>query len=601
MTSSLRDLLIPLGIDTIAEFLKGEVNDLYTQITDPHPSQSIPLPGPGAINDRMQNAVAGLLQDSSASEGVDFSGLGAAAFRQTSKVHLEVTGHFTGMLQSTYNALDTFTTAVFAACEHHDGLFASIQEGDYAPGYYSGDPIMQGAYTAFAHLNPKAAMITDILANVNGDEILQSGGSVLSTPLGNAYGRLNMSVEQEDISIPSGKPSTADEQWQAKRIVLSAIDGLYFDLNQVYTGWGNAIQQAFTTFTSAMTSAQNQIQPFVDLLTNPTSAASIYNMIGMIAQTDEPIAIVQTGPNTLMVYISGTNGSKIEYDTNIWNALMTDIGQDSPYEQDVIDAIQKYCREHGLTNPNLILAGHSMGGMIAQQLANKTGPDGTLMFNVSEVITFGAPVIDDPNLGVTYHMYEADGDLVPLLSRYENPTLPSSYQQLATMFPDINGGNWTSSIDQNAKGLGYLLAQLEKVSPYLTPQEQQRMQQQISDFTGGQSLTDLVPDFKWLPPASPEARLEYMDPRHLYNNPFEQGIQRVPDLTNPLPNVHSQYGQSQWLEQQKIVLPETPDLNVLGNIEYFGFSPGNLQQTAQITQYMKDNSIASLFTQMFTQ
>src|SRR5205823_3265163 len=69
------------------------------------------------------------------------------------------------------------------------------------------------------------------------------------------------------------------------------------------------------------------------------------------------------------------------------------------------------------------------------------------LFDVTQVVTYGSPTMGDPVPGVQYDLYEAQWDPVPLLSRYENPVLPSSFSQLGShpwayelgpSFPDKN-------------------------------------------------------------------------------------------------------------------------------------------------------------------
>lgn len=587
MASSLTDLLLP--VTTPANLIMADLSVIQTQVSG--------LRGP--IDPKGSNATSALIQHDSAA--VDFSGLGAQAFQESLKVHLEVTGHITDAFQGVYKALSALTTTLDSSNLQYDSRLGTIRATNYAPNNPS-DPVSQGARGAFIALNPWTAMIDNVIAAADGNAVLQGGGSDLADLLSGVYTRLVNSASGEHITFPFGQVPTPAEESQARQMVIDALYELYYDVNLAYYQWGDAVQLAFSTFTSAMSSLEQQVQPFIEILTQPTSAASIFDMIQMLSQTDQPIAIVQTGPNSILVMISGTNASQMSFDTNLWNALGTGMGQDMPYEQDVMAAIQQYCQEHGLTNPDVTLAGHSLGGMVAQQIASSR------LFNVKEVVTYGSPTMGDPVPGIQYDLYEAQGDPVPLLSRYENPSLPSSYQDLAKMYPNFQtnyespfhnpfslsglthdvsavgrdiGATWDNAFSaaKNLGGVGYLYLEASLAANYVPLKIGSVPVGPILNGLNGNPLGDLTEGI-------PSAKLAYMDPHHLYGN----SIKLVPDLTDMSPGVHSEYGQSVWLENtQKIYAP--PDVSqgsFLSNTEYFGMS--NEYQTAQINQYMHDHS-----------
>jgi pimeloyl-ACP methyl ester carboxylesterase len=549
---------------------------------------------------------------------IDFSGLGAQAFQEALNVHIEITGHVTDAFNGASKALSNFGDDIKSLSSHYDEQLSNIKATDYAPGVSlvgSSSPVAEAARSTFMSLNPQAALIDNVISSADGNAVLQDGPSDLLGLLSSAYNRLINQAEGMSISMPPPEANNSTNQAQAQQMVMASLDALHFDVSQVYKNWGNAIHQSFSNFTSAMQAVTQKVQPYIDILNNKlTSAAAIMAMIHLISGSNEPISIVQTGPNSIMVYISGTNLSGYGEDTNIWNALGTGMGMNMPYEQDVIAAIEQYSAEHGLVNPQVTLAGHSLGGMVAQQIAEQH------LFNVNQVITFGSPVMGPPVRGIKYDMYEADSDIVPLLSRYENPTLPGSLKDLAALFParvkfvHFNGGyniignvagvfQDVGALAKDDKGINVTISQLDLMSRYLPPKDQQQIHlglfndvndgvNDVNTFVNAVTFPAhlLMPSQPSLmtsqPYAGPQARLHFMDPTGSYNG----AVQRVPDLPTSLGlGVHSDYEQSPWLESQKIVSPpKSPAGGALSNMEYFGMP--DEYQTAQINQYMQSHS-----------
>lgn len=511
---------------------------------------------------------------------LNFSGLGAQSFAEAITVHIKVTEFFTTAFNSMDAAAKTFLTNISNSCLKYDGQLGNIQPEAYAPqgGWELGD----AARAAFFSLNPYPVLVTNVIAAASddGNEILQSNSSVLSTLLQGAYQQLLARADAMSISIQFTSSDTPSEQpgevTEARSIVQESLYEMYQAIKPVYTNWSHEVEQEFSTFSSAIKTAEQQLQPAIDLLTNPDSAASIFDLIEMISGSDSPIAITQIGPNRILVTISGTELNNLSYDTNIWNALGTGMGQNMPYEQDVIDAIETYCAEHGLTNPQVVLAGHSLGGMVAQQVAD------TGMFDVTQVVTYGSPIMGDPVPGVKYDIYEAQGDLVPLLSRYENPLLPSSLSQIAAMFP------WAGP-PKSASIWTHLKDYLEDADIVLTaPISYGPGVAQVATGLGYLAGTEyipglLAPKVGTDTPLNIAAKQLYMDPKGLYTG----SLQLVPDLTTANPSVHSDYGKSTWLEGQSIY-QNMPTSGFLSNTEYFGMP--NMPQTAQIDQYMRTHS-----------
>jgi pimeloyl-ACP methyl ester carboxylesterase len=78
----------------------------------------------------------------------------------------------------------------------------------------------------------------------------------------------------------------------------------------------------------------------------------------------------------------------------------------------------------GLEGQDVMLVGHSQGGMVATALA--ADPGFTRHFNVQHVVTAGSPTAQVPDLpaGTSAIHLENRGDVVPLLDGEDNPDQP---------------------------------------------------------------------------------------------------------------------------------------------------------------------------------
>ena len=579
--------------------MASTLSDLMSRLTNPATAVSSDLTnlqGFSSQNDQIDpkrsNSVSQLIQKNGSA--IDFSGLGAQAFQESLTVHMEMTGKITDAFTGASKALTTLGDAVTSLSSHYDGQLSNIKGTNYAPGTSligTSSPIAEAARSAFLSLNPQKVMIDDVLSGADGNAVLKDGPFDLLGSLDMAYAGLVGKAATMPISMPPPMANNATNQAQVQQMVENSLDALHHDITQVYTNWGNNVHQNFTTFTNAMKTVTQTVQPYIDILNNKlTSAASIMAMIGLVSQSNNPISIVQTGPNSIMVFISGTNAGKAGFglDTNIWNALGTGMGMKMPYEQDVIAAIRQYSAQHGLVNPQVTLAGHSLGGMVAQQVAAQH------IFNVKQVITFGSPIMGPPVRGIKYDLYVAASDAVPLLSRYENPTLPASLQDMANRFPALqthfgwnpitdakNIAHDGSALLKDGQGVLYLRSEIDKMSPYLTPGDRSF----LNSVPG--PLRPVVVDAAGLKPyAGPQAKLQFMDPKGAYKGE----LQSVPDLSPNLGfGVHSDYAQSPYLESQNIISPIKPPAGgVLSNVNYFGMP--NEPKSAKINQYMQSHS-----------
>ncbi len=96
-------------------------------------------------------------------------------------------------------------------------------------------------------------------------------------------------------------------------------------------------------------------------------------------------------------------------------------GMDSAYGR----GIQQAMLDAGLDGKDVMLVGHSQGGMVSTSLA--ADPDFTRHFNVQHVVTAGSPTAQVPDLpGATHAIhFENRGDAVPLLDGEDNPDQPN--------------------------------------------------------------------------------------------------------------------------------------------------------------------------------
>jgi hypothetical protein len=118
-----------------------------------------------------------------------------------------------------------------------------------------------------------------------------------------------------------------------------------------------------------------------------------------------PIRVVQIGPNEYLIMIAGTQGGQ---GANNWNsAIRSGLGLPGDY--------LKQCKAIAMALPAgavVNFAGHSQGGMMGNQLA--ADPEVQEHLKVKSVTTFGSPVNAEPQDGVVYKRYAAEGDIVPL-------------------------------------------------------------------------------------------------------------------------------------------------------------------------------------------
>ena len=137
------------------------------------------------------------------------------------------------------------------------------------------------------------------------------------------------------------------------------------------------------------------------------------------------IQIQQVGDNYI-VYIPGTDDMSPmpqadEHARDLETNYQLIGGMDSAYGR----GIQHAMLDAGLEGKDVMLVGHSQGGMVSTSLA--ADPDFTRHFNVQHVVTAGSPTAQVPDLpGSTSALHlENRGDAVPLLDGEDNPDQPN--------------------------------------------------------------------------------------------------------------------------------------------------------------------------------
>ena len=149
-----------------------------------------------------------------------------------------------------------------------------------------------------------------------------------------------------------------------------------------------------------------------------TNAAQIAQLVydGYNEGAKGPISITQgvyqKGKTTKQVYLvtlSGTESVKGQ-STGYLTDLLSGFNLKSAYYENVVKEISQNIPK----NANLILAGHSLGGMIAQQVA----ADSTIKanYNVMNTVTFGSPLLSAGSREGTVSRLGDSSDVIPYAS-----------------------------------------------------------------------------------------------------------------------------------------------------------------------------------------
>ena len=142
----------------------------------------------------------------------------------------------------------------------------------------------------------------------------------------------------------------------------------------------------------------------------PIDLAGLMTELGRISdRADGTIAVQSLPGGQHVVYLPGTDGFGLPWDFNpdvrdAQTDLAAAAGGDHPY----LDGVRQAMHEAGVgPDDPVLLVGHSLGGMVAAQLAHESG------FAIAGVVTAGSPGTEAP--GVPMLSLANRGDLVPML------------------------------------------------------------------------------------------------------------------------------------------------------------------------------------------
>ncbi len=172
--------------------------------------------------------------------------------------------------------------------------------------------------------------------------------------------------------------------------------------------------------------------------TTMTNATEVYTRIVRTHPNfGGPIGIVEgtltQGKKKTPVYLIclhgtevGLNGQAVQISTD----LLSGFAQKNSYAIDVLKTIRKNIPK----NSNILFAGHSLGGMVAQQVAAMDEIKNH--YNVINTVTFGSPLISEDGEGTLHRLCDAS-DPVPYLSYM---TLSDLEKQLDTRTTEGESG-----------------------------------------------------------------------------------------------------------------------------------------------------------------
>ena len=149
-----------------------------------------------------------------------------------------------------------------------------------------------------------------------------------------------------------------------------------------------------------------------------TTAPQIYQFVrdGYNQGTKGPISItkgtLKSGWSSKTVYLITLSGTELvlNQSTEVLTDLFSGFNLDNAYYKNVVNVITKNVPK----NANLVIAGHSLGGMVAQQVAaNSTIKS---RYNVLNTVTFGSPLLSAGSREGTVKRLGDVSDVVPFLS-----------------------------------------------------------------------------------------------------------------------------------------------------------------------------------------
>ena len=190
--------------------------------------------------------------------------------------------------------------------------------------------------------------------------------------------------------------------------------------------------------------AQNVLDAEVVTYTSSNQISCLVQLGYSCNGTDGPISITKgtytykkywwtETTDVYLVCLSGTDTDAENTTTDYWTDLLSGFEFDNKYVQNVKKAIQ----ENIPSNSNIILAGHSLGGMVCQQVAAESELKSN--YNILNTVTFGSPLIDGfAREGIVKRLGDTS-DIVPYLSV---STIYNIFWQAAGLNTESGGYGW---------------------------------------------------------------------------------------------------------------------------------------------------------------
>lgn len=114
------------------------------------------------------------------------------------------------------------------------------------------------------------------------------------------------------------------------------------------------------------------------------------------------------------VYLISLGGSNMSWDKQYINCMQTCLRSGVSIDNVYLQEVKKQAKKQIPSGSNVILMGHSLGGMVAQQFAaDKEMKD---RYNIINVLTMGSPYIVLKDREGDLHRMADSGDAVPFLS-----------------------------------------------------------------------------------------------------------------------------------------------------------------------------------------
>ena len=116
--------------------------------------------------------------------------------------------------------------------------------------------------------------------------------------------------------------------------------------------------------------------------------------------------------NVYLVSSHGLEGTAINQNDDMMSCIQAATEQNNAY----LASLKTLVKAHVPKNSNIILVGHSLGGMVSQQFAADKAMQ--KRYNILHTVTYGSPLICKGQLEGQLHRLCSSGDVVPLLSVY---------------------------------------------------------------------------------------------------------------------------------------------------------------------------------------